>query len=108
MSEETYYVIIRAYSYEVNKVGYPIDRPWIRRAFSSIEDAMRDLNGAIDRQEGFVKGEGQGYFIEMPDGRLLSLWQAYKETFGVEPIRRENQSDQFPMLFPKGRKGKKQ
>lgn len=101
--KDIFKVVIGTYSYETGKIGQPTGRPPVVREFSSAETAMRDLWTAIERQEGYVQGEGQSYFIEMPDGRKLPLRAVYIETFGVEPVKVDNQADLYPMLF-KGRK----
>jgi hypothetical protein len=99
-------VVIGTYSYAVGQIGKPI-RPDLVREFWTVEAAMRDLWTAIERQEGYVQGEGQSFLIEMPDGRKLPLREVYVETFGVEPVKQDNAADLYPMLFPKGKKARK-
>ena len=104
----TFKVVISAYSLARGEIGKPFDRLPVIREHDKVEDAMRDLYDSIKKNEGYVVGEGQMKMIEMPDGRHLPLLKAYVETFGVEPVKQDNREDLYPMLFPKGRKGKKQ
>ena len=102
--KDNFKVVIGSYSYAVGKIGQPTGRPPFVREFDRVEDAMRDLYMAIEKNEGYVQGEGQTFFLGMPDGRSIPLRQAYIETFGVEPVKQDNKADLFPKLFPKGKK----
>ena len=103
----TFKVVISAYSLAAGEVGKPIYRSPVVREYDNAVDAMIDLYDSIKKNEGYVVGEGEMKMIEMPDGRHLPLLKAYVETFGVEPVKQDNREDLYPMLFPKGRKGKK-
>lgn len=48
--------------------------------------AMKDLNAAIDRDEGYGgPGVGTQYMIEVPDGCELPLNDMYYRTYGAYP-----------------------
>lgn len=94
-------VKIAMYSLAAGKVGKPTGRPPVLRPYETAEAALRDLNDAIDRNEGAYPGEGQSVCIVMPDGRELAFDAAYTETFGEAPVKQDNMGNLYPRLARK-------
>jgi len=81
----------------------------IIREYKTAVEAMKDLHDAIQRKEGrkrVVIDNSQRYTIVMPDGRKLSMVEAYEETFNESPVLQRNVSDLFPRLYSKRQKAK--
>jgi hypothetical protein len=97
-------VILEFYSLGVGKIGQPIGKPPVVRTYDNVIDAMKDLFASIEKNEGYVSGEGMMKLIEMPDGRRLAFDSVYKEYFGVDPVKQDNRENLYPMLFGKKRR----
>ena len=87
-------------SWHSNVDGKTIGRPPLVVAFNKAENAMRELYLAIEKCDTYlVTGADFHMFIEMPDGEKLSLNDAYRKIFGINPVKHADGTSAYPLLF---------
>lgn len=93
-------VAIGAYSLKQGEIGKVLPEPDIQRVHEKGEDALLDLEQAIDKGEGHMRGWPMGctYRVIDPSGKSLSFNQAYLVVFGEDHVSEDNKPDKYPHL----------